>query len=830
MSRSAAGLLRDLIVYQIYGANTGVGKTVVSTLIGRHFVGRGGKTRWKVHYIKPVQTGPVEEHDDRYVARFAKHSTSTLVKYPEPVSPHVAAKGSPYLFTDDMLVSRLSAKLREDARGASMASGHLGVTIVESAGGVLSPGPSGRPQADIFRPLRLPVVLVGDHRLGGIASTISAYESLLIRGYDVEAIVCFESGKLGNVEYLKKHFHPLGIPLFEIPKIPDVEGCSRQDEIDKMHSYYDTEARSGSLYSLGHRMVNRHVARLKTLNTLPSRTREAIWHPFTQHKSIQSSEILAFDSAYGDYFQTKLGEREPGRDSKTKYMPEHQVLYPAFDGSASWWTQGLGHGNPRLSMAAAYAAGRYGHVMFAGATHEPAVQLAESLLKGMENPRLTKVFYTDNGSTGIEVGIKMALRAACKRYGWDGSTEDIGILGLKGSYHGDTLGAMEASEPSVYNKKVDWYRGRGHWFDYPEVKMRNGRWAVEPPAGMEEEFGPVQHFEDINDIFDFDVRGHSPRYEAYIEGVLDKLVKEQGRKFGALVMEPVLLGAGGMIFVDPLFQQSLVRVARRYAFGPSQQTAEEEAQLDALSWTGVPIIFDEVFTGLYRLGRFSSGSFLQTHADISVHAKLLTGGLLPLCATLASQSIFSAFLGDEKSDALLHGHSYTAHAVGCHVAATSLTELQYVARSYVWHACRKAWGEKGVGEDVGTEPRSLSSAILARAQSRRVWSMWSPDFVKTISQHERVESVITIGSVLAVSLVDRSKSGYASNAAAGLRDSMMYELTDDRYAVHSRVLGNVIYLMASMTSTQNDLSAVQRVLLQKLKVMTAREQEMESRE
>ena len=109
--------------------------------------------------------------------------------------------------------------------------------------------------------------------------------------------------------------------------------------------------------------------------------------------------------------------------------------------------------------------------MFAGATHAPALTLAERLLNGMNNPRLTKVFYTDNGSTAVEVGIKMALRASCKRYDWDGSKEEVGVIGLKGSYHGDTIGAMDASEPCVYNKKVDWYRGRGFWFDYPTVTM-----------------------------------------------------------------------------------------------------------------------------------------------------------------------------------------------------------------------------------------------------------------------------------------------------------------------------------------------------------------------
>jgi dethiobiotin synthetase/adenosylmethionine--8-amino-7-oxononanoate aminotransferase len=429
-----------------------------------------------------------------------------------------------------------------------MREGRMGLNIVETAGGPLSPGPSGTPQADLFRPLRLPAVLVGDHRLGGISATIAATESLIVRGYDIDAVICFDDkSKYKNSQYLVQYFKDRNIAAFELPWIPDVEGCTEQEETARMEGYYREQSTQGHMYRVSGQIVDRHIERLKNIDTMAARTKEAIWHPFTQHKSVQKADdILVFDSAYGDYFQTKHTKSSYRSTEDWKEAPK---LFPAFDGSASWWTQGLGHGNPKLSLAAAYAAGRYGHIMFAGATHEPAITLAERLLKGMENPRLTKCFYTDDGSTAAEVGIKMALRAACKRYDWDGSSEEVGILGLKGSYHGDTIGAMDASEPGVYNKKVDWYRGRGYWFDFPTVQMRKGRWLVEAPAGMEEEFGPVQQFESLTEVFNFNKRGHSPRYEHYIKNLLDRLVKEQGRKFGALVMEPILLGAGGMLFV-----------------------------------------------------------------------------------------------------------------------------------------------------------------------------------------------------------------------------------------------------------------------------------------
>ncbi|KAH7115949.1 pyridoxal phosphate-dependent transferase [Dendryphion nanum] len=820
MSRIPSGLWHNLIAVQIYGANTGVGKTVASTLLGAHFRKRtsGKIKKWSVKYLKPVSTGPMTEMDELYVKRFTGASVSTLFKYNDAVSPHIAAanagRNGKYIPPDAVVNERLYTKLKGLHAGYSMAKGEMGIAFVETAGGVLSPGPSGTPQADIYRQLRLPVVLVGDHRLGGIASTISAAESLIIRGYDIEAVVCFnDKSKYQNHEYLGDYFMKRNIPLYSIPWIPDLKDLSEEQEVEKMREYYTEQCDGINVSRLSKTLIDKHFKRLTAIKNMAEQTHSVIWHPFTQHKHVKDHEdIMVFDSAYGDFFQTKY---TPKTFHSIEHKAEAPMLFPAFDGSASWWTQGLGHGNPELSLAAAYAAGRYGHVMFAGATHEPALTLAQTLLEELENPRLKKAFYTDDGSTALEVGIKMALRATCKRYEWDGSKEDIGIIGLKGSYHGDTIGAMDASEPCVYNKKVDWYRGRGYWFDFPTVKMRKERWVIEAPAGMEEEFGPAQYFDDLNEIFDVNNRSHSPRYEAYITRILDDLVKTQGRKFGALVMEPIILGAGGMIFVDPLFQRTLVNVIRTYPF-----TTLPSSPKSAETWTGLPVIFDEVFTGLYRLGRFSAASFLQIHPDISCHAKLLTGGLLPLSVTLASESIFDAFYGDEKADALLHGHSYTAHPIGCHVANVSLSKMKELETSYTWRGYMKGWVRSSknapVEQGFKIRAREAEDEEGKKQDIKATWSMWSKKTVLELSQHSRVDSVIALGSVLAITLKDNSGAGYTSQAAVGLRDLLLNGTGKTDMRIHSRVLGNVLYLMASMTSKAAQLEVVEKTLMSTL--------------
>lgn len=163
------------------------------------------------------------------------------------------------------------------------------------------------------------------------------------------------------------------------------------------------------------------------------------------------------------------------------------------------------------------------------------------------------------------------------------------------------------------------------------------------------------------------------------------------------------------------------------------------------SWSGLPIIFDEVFTGLYRLGRRTSASFLGVHPDVAVNAKLLTGGLVPLCTTVASEEIFDAFSSPEKSDALLHGHSYTAHAVGCTVAVDSLKTMAKLDADGSWDAYRADW-------------RS-SSADTAEASTSDVWSVWSHGLLQDLSSTKSVESVFAIGTVLSISLRDAAGGG-----------------------------------------------------------------------
>lgn len=535
-SIAAAALYRNFRVYQVFGANTDVGKTVFSTLLCRT-AARSIPSGDRVWYLKPVSTGALSDADKSHLDRHAPGTvTQNFYQFDDAVSPHIAAGTT--LVDDTDLVSRLAKQVAENARAGP------GLMLVETAGGPHSPAPSGTSQADLLRPLRLPTLFVADYRLGGISTSISSFEALRLRGLDVEGVAVCKDDVYQNHQYLTEYFARHDIPTLTMPLPPPQ---TKNEDPAVMSDFYaaaeEGVAGGVSLAEFNETLQDRHERRLERLQGMPSAAMDKMWWPFQQHQLLRPEKLNVIDSAYGDYFQTLSRDADAGSAGEKG----SSLLTPTVDGSASWWTQGLGHANPDLAATAAYAAGRYGHVMFAEGVHEPALCVAERLLAALQNKRLQRVFFSDNGSTGIEVGMKMALKGAAARYGW-ADEDTVEIIGLNNSYHGDTMGAMDMSEPGVYNKKVHWYSGRGFWFDTPSVQMRDGVWRVDKPGA---DMGPDRTFASLAAVFDpaRDGEEDAVAYETYIRKTLERLTRDEKRKFGALIMEPVVLGAGGMILV-----------------------------------------------------------------------------------------------------------------------------------------------------------------------------------------------------------------------------------------------------------------------------------------
>ncbi|KAF9048680.1 onanonoxo-7-onima-8-eninoihtemlysoneda [Panaeolus papilionaceus] len=788
-----SSLFKNLRVHQIFGANTDVGKTILTTALVRASA-QSGKP---VFYLKPVSTGPLTDADDHHTSRFTGKQSSSihsecLFRYNEPISPHLAApleKGpvSHLVPSNETLVTSIADRIRAHAYKTS-SSAHM---YIETAGGVHSPTLSGTTQADCYRPLFLPTVLIGDCKLGGISTTISSYESLLLRGYIIDAVLLFRDDYYKNEEYLKAYFDERGTFLATMDK-PPPRAQSTEEDIALTEQYYasltTTQEGQGEIVDVVKHLDKCHTQRIEELESMPRRAYNNIWWPFVQHGLIKGPEdVSVIDSAHSDFFSVtnKSVLKQPSsKDS---------ILSPEFDGSASWWTQTMGHAHPSLTMAAARASGRYGHVMFPQAVHLPALKLAERLIhKGPGKGWASRAFFSDNGSTGMEVAIKMALRAFALRQGDSlkrGDQKQLGILGLKGSYHGDTIGAMDACEEGVYT--CEWHNAKGYWFDPPSIGIKDGEVSITIPASLAA-FSKSQNVKakSLSWVYDVEDRLQTPlakAYAMYITKTLKALEVSGKAPLAALVLEPIVMGAGGMIFVDPLFQRVLVDTVRGRRSGKSKQ------------WSGLPVIFDEVFVGLHRLGMESSGPLLGVYPDISVHAKVLTGGLLPLCVTLASESIFNAFMSDKKAEALLHGHSYTAHPIGCEVANQTLELIDKLSLSDEWIAAKSSWANP---DDSGST----------------VWSLWSPGFVDALSKLPKVKEVMSLGSVLAVKIHDDAAGYTSTSAQKTLQDLKKCTLEDTElsaapggapFSIHFRTLGDVAYFMTSLNTTSPVIRSIE---------------------
>ncbi|KAG0006967.1 hypothetical protein BGZ65_000991 [Modicella reniformis] len=772
---------RSFQAYQVFAANTNVGKTILSTGLVRAAAALAvgaDKKRTRAFYLKPVQTGYPVDCDARH---------------PPPDS--------------EVLQATVKA-IRTFKQGLGQTV--KGWALLETAGGVNSPIMSGELQSRFYRPLRLPTVLIGDSYLGGISTTLTSYESLHQYGYDIPALLLFDN-KCRNHEFLERFLakaenrsliHVLPSPP---EKLPDPKA-----DADQLHEYYNkTEAYFRDVVQDLDRI---HHQRMDRLKELADKARTSIWWPFTQHQTVK--EVTVIDSAYGDimttYVEPKVDPTSPsGHHTDNAKKEEVEWRWrEMFDGCASWWTQGLGHGSPALTQSAAYAAGRYGHVMFPECAHEPAIQLTETLLDTVGKNWASRVFFSDNGSTAIEVALKMALKASQDRYAHLGQhTGKIEVLGIDGGYHGDTIGAMNACSPNLYNAQVAWYKPHGHYFNPPTVVFKDSKFQVTIPAEMidSKSGGPViVSIDNLSSVFTKPSENDSRLqiYRNHIRETLTRLTQDEKRSFGALLMEPVLMGAGGMVWVDPAFQRCLVEEVRGFKGFGTEMSPSKNAHVPVQNnWKGLPVVFDEVFSGCWRLGRKSAADMLQVNPDIAAYAKLLTGGLITLATTLTTDSIFNNFLSETKTDALLHGHSYTAHPIGCAVANTSLQTYRQMEQHGDADQARRDWGAVSYG-DMG------------------VWSLWNQNVVNRISGMDIVEGVVPLGSVLAIQMREiNGSSGYASLISQQVQKRLREKEHDDcetEVSIFGRPLGNVVYVIASQVSTREQLAKVENILLRTL--------------
>jgi adenosylmethionine-8-amino-7-oxononanoate aminotransferase len=404
--------------------------------------------------------------------------------------------------------------------------------------------------------------------------------------------------------------------------------------------------------------------------------RSPVWHPYTQHALQPDATLIA--GGAGAWLETVDGRR-------------------ILDAISSWWVVTHGHRHPRIVAAIKDQADKLDQVIFAGFTHEPAERLAEKLI-AIAPSGLTHVFFSDSGSTAVEVGLKMAL----------GFWRNIGaprsrLVALEHGYHGDTIGTMSAGARGVFNQAYE-----PLLFDVARIPF--------PGPGREQ------------DTID----------------ALEAACREE--PVAALIVEPLILGAGGMLTYPPSVLAEMKRVCEAHS---------------------VLFIADEVMTGWGRTGTLFACEQAGITPDILCLAKGLTGGALPLAATLCAPKIFEAHLSNDRTKTFFHSSSFTANPIAC---AGALANVE------VWE----------------TEPVRERVAALAGLQAERI-AQFAGD--------RRFAGVRHLGTIGALDL-NVADGGYLAEVGPRLQALFLER------GLLLRPLGNTIYVMPPYCITEAELASV----------------------
>ena len=521
-----------------------------------------------------------------------------------------------------------------------------GNLVVEGAGGVLVPYRDDLLAADLFARWGLPVILVARTTLGTISHSLLSIEALRARSIAIAGVAFIGA----HEPDCRTGHHPhRPVPAPGPPAAARSARC-REPSCCFCRAYP-------------------HGFVAMTRNS-------PVWHPFTQHGL--GEPIRQVERGDGAALYTSDGRR-------------------IIDAISSWWVTTHGHNHPRIIAAIADQAQRLDQVIFAGWTHEPAEQLAHGLTRIMP-PALEYVFFSDSGSTSVEVALKMALG-----YWHNRGEARHRIMVMQHSYHGDTIGAMSVGERGVYNRSY-----QPLLFDVGTIPF--------PHAG-----------------------GEQASYDAL----------EQACRTGniaAFIVEPLVLGAGGMLIYPPAVLAQLRAICARH---------------------NVLFIADEVMTGWGRTGTLLACEQAGVVPDILCLAKGLTGGSMPLAVTMASAPIFDAHCSADRSRQFFHSSSYTANPIACAAANANLA---------IWR----------------DEPVLQRIATLAAREAAGV---------ARIAARPEIANLRQSGSIIAFDIAV-ADAGYLSQLGPRLLASF------NQQDILLRPLGNTIYLMPPYCLSQADLDAV----------------------
>jgi len=527
----------------------------------------------------------------------------------EPASPHWAAQLEAFQID-------IAQLLEERPEGYSM--------VVEGAGGPLVPLNDTHDMIDLAKALDLPMLVVASTTLGTLHHTLATVQCIRARGVEVAGVLLNGPAHGENARQIRDrgHVEILG----RVPSLFPVDAQSLQDLARQwLHQDWVDPCTEDTPRS----------AVQTTMSSLASRDAQCIWHPYTQHQT--SPTPLEISRTHGAILHTVDGTE-------------------IVDAVSSWWVCNHGHTHPAIAHAIAQQAKAMEQVIFAGCTHEPGVQLAERLLPLLPG-HPSRLFYSDNGSTAIEVAIKACVQMARRK-----GVQRPRVGALEDAYHGDTFGAMAAGGRSIFTAPFEPYL-----FEVDRLQSPGGCWEPESPESL-----------------------HASK--AALES-LSKWMEIHRGTIACILVEPLIQGSGGMRMYSRSYLEGL----------------DELCKLHSIPW-----IADEVFTGFGRTGKPFACGTMEGHPDLSPTAvclsKGLTGGFLPLGGTAFQEDVFQDFLSDERKEAFFHGHSFTGNPLGCAAALAALDLLQDPGMEPRWKAL-ESWHRECLSQ-LGREQPITGQRVL----------------------------------------------------------------------------------------------------------------------
>ena len=328
-------------------------------------------------------------------------------------------------------------------------------------------------------------------------------------------------------------------------------------------------------------------------NKILKKDKKYLWHPFTQSK--YSNPPIIVSSAENENIFDIDGN---------KYV----------DLISSWWVNTHGHCKKEIIEQINKQAKIIEQVLFAGFTHSPAVDLAESLVNLIPKS-INKVFFSDNGSTAVEIALKVAIQYWYNK----GLKNKNKFMAFNRGYHGDTFGAMSVGFSSGFYEPFKDSVNESFFFKFPENWSGNNHIEESEKQSLDE---------------------------------VKKIIKKNKNQIAAVILEPLIQGAGGMRICRKNYLDELVKIFKD---------------------SGIIVIFDEVMTGFGRTGKMFALNHLTECPDIVCLAKSLTGGYIPLAATIFNEKIHNEFVDNDFKKTFLHGHTFTANPVACSAALASLS-------------------------------------------------------------------------------------------------------------------------------------------------------------